>query len=320
MATKTKETEKLQLVKLENLVPCTENDFPITEIEDLVASIKMLGLLTPLTVTPTDAEDTYEIVSGERRFTALQELVKEKEYKDTYESVPCYIMPKEAMDTFTKKLAVIAANLDVRESFNIEAYRFKVVSIVKEMLEADAITKDESLVLYENYLKTSDRYRRHYTAVFGTELQPLVENGEVLVKAASPIACIKDEDKREKMVEKVKEEVEKRKKDDNFKVVNKSDINRLLAELEEDDDQEISDEEILNSDIEEEMREKAKKKGYLTDELIDLAPRSEVTITLDKVKKLLSNLMGKTITSDDKNKLLEMQQLINNFVKEMLLN
>ncbi|MGX1498571.1 ParB family chromosome partitioning protein [Labrenzia sp. MBR-25] len=56
--------------------------------EDLIPSIKASGLIQPLLVRPNC--EGYEIIAGQRRFNALQEIAKES----AVDSVPCVVMEK----------------------------------------------------------------------------------------------------------------------------------------------------------------------------------------------------------------------------------
>ena len=48
------------------------------DIDQLADSIRQVGLLEPIVVSPTDDEGKYEIITGQRRFLAHQELGKDK--------------------------------------------------------------------------------------------------------------------------------------------------------------------------------------------------------------------------------------------------
>ncbi|NFT07920.1 ParB/RepB/Spo0J family partition protein [Clostridium botulinum] len=88
---------------IENLVPSKNNFYGIREIEELAQSIKENGLIHNLVVRKMD-NGTYEIISGERRYTALKKL--------EYKKVPCQIRDINDLDA---ELMLIHANLDSRE-------------------------------------------------------------------------------------------------------------------------------------------------------------------------------------------------------------
>ncbi len=88
---------------IDSLVPSKNNFYGIREIEELAASIKENGLMHNLVVRDI-GNGTYEIISGERRYTALKKL--------GYEKVPCQIREINDLDA---ELMLIHANLEQRE-------------------------------------------------------------------------------------------------------------------------------------------------------------------------------------------------------------
>ncbi|HBJ1648625.1 TPA: ParB N-terminal domain-containing protein [Clostridium botulinum] len=88
---------------INTLVPSKNNFYGIREIEELAASIKENGLMHNLVVRDI-GNGKYEIISGERRYTALKRL--------GYEKVPCQIRDINDLDA---ELMLIHANLEQRE-------------------------------------------------------------------------------------------------------------------------------------------------------------------------------------------------------------
>ncbi|AIY80009.1 ParB/RepB/Spo0J family partition domain protein [Clostridium botulinum 202F] len=88
---------------IDSLIPSKNNFYGIREIEELAASIKENGLMHNLVVRDI-GNGTYEIISGERRYTALKKL--------GYEKVPCQIREINDLDA---ELMLIHANLEQRE-------------------------------------------------------------------------------------------------------------------------------------------------------------------------------------------------------------
>ncbi|NFO31087.1 ParB/RepB/Spo0J family partition protein [Clostridium botulinum] len=93
----------LKELDIDSLVPSKNNFYGIREIEELAASIKENGLMHNLVVRDI-GNGTYEIISGERRYTALKRL--------GYEKVPCQIRNINDLDA---ELMLIHANLEQRE-------------------------------------------------------------------------------------------------------------------------------------------------------------------------------------------------------------
>lgn len=64
-------TSEIEIVKIEPNPYQPRTEFNQEALEELAASIKLLGLIQPITVRPIDGE-RYQIISGERRFRASQ--------------------------------------------------------------------------------------------------------------------------------------------------------------------------------------------------------------------------------------------------------
>lgn len=90
-------------IDIDNLVPSKNNFYGIREIEELAESIKENGLMHNLVVRKRD-NGTYEIISGERRYTALKKL--------GYKKVPCQIRDTNELDA---EIMLIQANVEQRE-------------------------------------------------------------------------------------------------------------------------------------------------------------------------------------------------------------
>lgn len=86
------------------LVPSENNFYGIREVDELAESIKENGLMHNLLVRKKD-DETYEILSGERRYRACIKL--------GYTKVPCQI--KENISDLDAELILIQANAEQRE-------------------------------------------------------------------------------------------------------------------------------------------------------------------------------------------------------------
>jgi len=92
-----------QELDIHSLVPSQNNFYGIREVEELAESIKENGLMHNLVVRKKD-NDTYEIISGERRYHALKSL--------NYEKVPCQVKEISDLDA---EIMLIQANVEQRE-------------------------------------------------------------------------------------------------------------------------------------------------------------------------------------------------------------
>lgn len=104
--------EKLEYIELSKLIADDNNFYSMDGIEDLAASIELIGLQQPLRVRPSDDGSSYIIVSGHRRCRALQMLIADG--KAEFASVPCLIDAAEESDAM-RELRLIFANASTRK-------------------------------------------------------------------------------------------------------------------------------------------------------------------------------------------------------------
>ncbi len=78
----------IESIELRKIYPSKKNGYNTDDIKDLKASIELIGLQQNLVVKEIDY-NTYELISGHRRFKALCELSKEN--KNEYLKAPCVV-------------------------------------------------------------------------------------------------------------------------------------------------------------------------------------------------------------------------------------
>ena len=78
-------------VPIEKLRPRETNEFEQTGIDKLAQSIRLYGLINPLSVVYHEEEDVYIISSGHRRYLALKQLHEEYPNDDTYKHIDCAV-------------------------------------------------------------------------------------------------------------------------------------------------------------------------------------------------------------------------------------
>jgi len=112
---------QLQHIELENLSisPVNVRKFGAKSVDDLLPSIQAHGVIQPLLVRPF--EEGFEVVAGQRRFHALQEIVSNGEQSDALESVPCLIM--ESGDDAKAIEASLAENIARLPMDEIDQYK-----------------------------------------------------------------------------------------------------------------------------------------------------------------------------------------------------
>lgn len=108
---------EIVFLDIKRLKPNPNNPFPISDVDDLVGSIKINGILHNL-IVQEDGDD-YLIISGERRYTATNKILDEDLMFNEFQhlnQVPCKIISADANRTLTE-FQLYEANFQVR-SFN----------------------------------------------------------------------------------------------------------------------------------------------------------------------------------------------------------
>lgn len=107
---------EIKHIPIENIVPSANNKYGIRNIEEMAASIEMIGLLHNLVVRKIDNSDMYEIVSGERRFRGIKKLYEEG--KTEWKTIPCKV--ERNKDDIFMELELLFANSTARELTDYE--------------------------------------------------------------------------------------------------------------------------------------------------------------------------------------------------------
>ncbi len=104
---------QITYIDLDHIQPDPRNFYSITGVEDLAASIELVGLQQPILVRP-DPEQAgkYFIVSGHRRREAIMHLVGGGH--ENLRSVPCIVQTEEVSPAM-QELRLIHANADTRQ-------------------------------------------------------------------------------------------------------------------------------------------------------------------------------------------------------------
>ena len=100
-------------ISLDKLVDSEKNFFRVEDVQDLMESIQLVGLLDPLVVVPFG--DEYRIIAGHRRKKALAELAKSDKQ---YAAAPCIILPEMSKDM--EMVTLIQSNTTARELSSYE--------------------------------------------------------------------------------------------------------------------------------------------------------------------------------------------------------
>lgn len=189
-----KEGFKLEYIDINKIHRSEKNFYEIIDIDDLAEDIKINGLNHNLVVRPTE-NGTYELISGERRYTALSKLVNEGNKQ--FASVPCKIVELNDLDA---EIVLIQANAQTRELS--EAEKLKQVQRLSELYKAKKANGEKVGKIREviaNDLKLSPTQVGRYERINNNlipELKELLEQGNLSTSNASEFSALSEESQK----------------------------------------------------------------------------------------------------------------------------
>ena len=216
--------KRKQTLNRDEIVANPLNDFGIEDIPELKNSIMLQGLLDPLGVMGPLEDNRYMLLSGERRWRAINELVDEGKMDEF--PIPVFVIDNKNLDVVTQKLIIKTSNLETRQRIDQNRHRAEIMELLKMQVDSGDITRKEMALRAAKFFKTSDRYGRYWRMVFesdDSELKDMVKEDKIDIKSASYIAGIEDEGKKSELKEKIK-------KGEDSRTVVKDDISKKKAE------------------------------------------------------------------------------------------
>ena len=189
-----KEGFKIQYLDINKIHRSEKNFYEIIDIDDLAEDIKINGLNHNLVVRPCN-DGTYELISGERRYTALSKLVLEGHKQ--FINIPCKVVELNDIDA---EIVLIQANAQTRELS--ESEKLKQVNRLQELYKTkkangepvgrirDAIAKDLNLSTTQ-----VGRYERINNSLI-PELKELLDQGNLSTSNASEFSTLSEESQK----------------------------------------------------------------------------------------------------------------------------
>lgn len=125
-------TPRIELLPVRKIFPNENNFYDTTNINELVNSILMYGVLDPITVKPSGDGEGYVIISGHRRHRAVTKILDEGLAEDgtKFRTIPCIV--RDLKDELLEELMLIQANSATRVLTSAEVA--KQVSRVEALL------------------------------------------------------------------------------------------------------------------------------------------------------------------------------------------
>lgn len=191
-----------KFIPKEKIIPNEKNkNYSQDNIEALSESIIVNGLRHNLSVIFDAEKNMYRIVSGERRFHAI-DIMDEKNYKELFPTgIPCKV-EKSDISEIDEEIMLISANHDIRET-TIEEKRWEIRRL-KELYEAKKLTGEITNISKEisKQLNISQRQAIKYVNAekLIPELSDLLNQNGISLEEASKFSSL-DEWAQLKIVE-----------------------------------------------------------------------------------------------------------------------
>jgi len=105
---------KIDILHIDQIEPSPLNFYSVDDVAELKDSIELIGLQQNLVVRKMAGSLKYTLVSGERRYTALKQLVAEG--KEGFARIPCKI--EKSIDDVQAEMQLIFAKMTTQTSHN----------------------------------------------------------------------------------------------------------------------------------------------------------------------------------------------------------
>ncbi|MFV0520173.1 MAG: ParB/RepB/Spo0J family partition protein [Lachnospirales bacterium] len=220
------------------LIKVNENNFYyVKDLEKLKMSIKAVGLKHNLVVSTLKDENTYQLISGHRRFKAIQELINEGELDWT--TVPCTIEKKTDLE---QRLTLILANSTARELTSFEKMKQveEMKLIAQEIKEVDSTQiKGKTRDFIAEFLEMSTSEVARYEAISNNldeNIKEELKEENISTDTAYAISRLQPE-QQEEALELIKEAKEENKKvtTKDIKTITQKE-NKIVTSTNEDED------------------------------------------------------------------------------------
>lgn len=290
----------VQYIDIKDIERNKKNFYEIVNVDELAEDIKMNGLNHNLVVRKLD-NGKYELISGERRYTALTQLVEQG--NEIFALVPCKVIEANDIDS---EIILIQANAQTRELTEVEK-----LEQVKRLTELYRTKKKNGekvpgkiREIIANDLKLSPTQVGRYERINKNlipELKEILENGNLTIANASEFSSL-SEDNQKVILEIINNKVEISKEE-------AIELKVKLKKLEQEKADELkrleNEKSVEIRKIENEKAEALRSKKLISDEVLRL--KSELDKSENKWEeeiKELENQLREELKKDLDNKYL----------------
>lgn len=211
--------DSIRMLAIEKLKASEENFYSMSDLELLADDIERQGLKHNLVVQEdADNPDSYFIISGHRRFAAIQLLAEQGRYQSQY--VPCFVSGnKNAAETMLDLIMLNATTRRMTDAEYMQQYEF----LEQTLKELDAAGEPVSGRMRERIAKALNVSAAQVGKIENIlhngieEVQQAVRSGEMTISTASAVSSLPEEEQeqltREKPVSEIKTKDAQERKD-----------------------------------------------------------------------------------------------------------
>ena len=298
----------VQYIDIKDIERNKKNFYEIVNVDELAEDIKMNGLNHNLVVRKLD-NGKYELISGERRYTALTQLVEQG--NEIFALVPCKVIEANDIDS---EIILIQANAQTRELTEIEKLEQvkRLTELYKTKKKNGEKVPGKIREIIANDLKLSPTQVGRYERINKNlipELKEILENGNLTIANASEFSSL-SEDNQKVILEIINNKVEISKEE-------ATELKVKLKKLEQekaDELKRLENEKLVEiKKIENEKDEALRSKKLISDEVLRL--KSELDKSENKSEeeiKELENQLREELKKDLDNKYLSEIENIKN--------
>lgn len=181
----------VQYIDIKDIERNKKNFYEIVNVDELAEDIKMNGLNHNLVVRKLD-NGKYELISGERRYTALTQLVEQG--NEIFALVPCKVIEANDIDS---EIILIQANAQTRELTEIEKLKQvkRLTELYKTKKKNGEKVPGKIREIIANDLKLSPTQVGRYERINKNlipELKEILENGNLTIANASEFSSLSE--------------------------------------------------------------------------------------------------------------------------------
>ena len=193
-----KNSFNIEFIDIEKIIPSQNNFYSIADVEELKDSIRLDGLQQNLLIRKKAASDFYELISGERRYTAIKLLIQEG--REDLRLIPCKV--EYNIDDIRAELQLIFANSTNRIISDYEKMQqaTKLKNLLQELKKSGVELSGRLRDIVADSLNISPTQVARLESInnnLAPEFQEELKNKNINVSTASELATLPEDEQKE---------------------------------------------------------------------------------------------------------------------------